>query len=376
MGNYKRIITGLLIALLCFSLVGCKGNDSKETVGEKKPYKIGLLTPTLSFSEDEYKAAEKVAKKYEGIVKHVTLPDDFAKEQETGMTQITSFADDPDVKAIVICYGEAGILPAIQKVKEKRPDILVVTAPIWDDPDAMTKYVDLALDTDWIKRGETIAQKAKKMGAKTLLHYSFPTHMSMEEKVARRDVMKSTAEKIGLKFAEVTTPDPYVTGDPATAQFVKEDIPKQITKYGKDTAIFGTYCGMQDVIIGNALKHKYIVAEQCCPTPTQGFPAGMNLKIGKEDAGDFKKINKMISEKAKEEGMTGRLSTWPVPVTVYFPQFSVEATIKILNGELKVEDKEGLEKLAKEVSGVDVKFTQLKEGVKNYYLMIMDSIIY
>ncbi|MEG2338427.1 MAG: hypothetical protein RSB66_05050, partial [Clostridium sp.] len=92
--------------------------------------------------------------------------------------------------------------------------------------------------------------------------------------------------------------------------------------------------------------------------------------------GNFEKINKMISEKAKEEGMTGRLSTWPVPVTVYFPQFSVEATIKILNGELKIEDKAGLEKLAKEVSGVDVKFTPIKEGVKNYYLMIMDSIIY
>lgn len=70
----------------------------------------------------------------------------------------------------MICAGYSGILPAIQKVKTKRPDIVVITAPIWDDPDMMAKYIDLAFDTDWLKRGESIPEKAKKMGAKTFIH--------------------------------------------------------------------------------------------------------------------------------------------------------------------------------------------------------------
>ncbi len=72
--------------------------------------------------------------------------------------------------------------------------MIVITAPVWDDPDMMAKYVDLCLDTDWVKRGITIPEKAKKMGAKTFIHYSFPTHMAKEVLSKRRDTMKTTAE--------------------------------------------------------------------------------------------------------------------------------------------------------------------------------------
>ena len=82
------------------------------------------------------------------------------------------------MKAIIVISGQAGLLPALQKVEESRPDIITITAPIWDDPVLMSKYVDINLDTDWVKRGEAIARKAHSMGAKTIIHYSFPTHLA------------------------------------------------------------------------------------------------------------------------------------------------------------------------------------------------------
>ena len=83
------------------------------------------------------------------------------------------------------------------------------------------------------------------------------------------------------------------------------------TPASSSTCIFSTYCPTQDLVIGLALEYKYIVAEQCCPTPTQGYPAGMNLEITEDIAGDYDAINAMISEVAAEHGVTGRLSTWP-----------------------------------------------------------------
>lgn len=382
----KKLLSVIICIIMLFSLTACKETkeaQNNETINtennneETKPsYKIGLMTPTLSCSEDEFRCATRLVEKYPDMIKHVTLPDDFAAEQETGITQITNFADDEDVKALIICYGDSGLLPAIQRVKEKRPDMIVITAPIWDDPDTMAKYIDLCLDTDWIRRGETIAEKAFNMGAKTFIHYSYPTHMSMEELSMRRDMMKETSEKLGMEFVEISAPDPYINGDQATLQFMNEDIPKQIEKYGKDTCIFGSYCPMQDIIISKALELGFIMAEQCCPTPTQGFPAAMNLEISPENAGDFEMINQMIKDKAAEAGVTGRLSTWPTPVTAFFPEFSVEVARKMLEENLQVTDVESMEKIAKEVAGVDVTFNKMSPDVDNYYLIIMDSIIY
>ncbi len=339
--------------------------------------RIGVVTPTLSASEDEFRGGAKMVDMYPAEVKHIVLPDNFSAEQETAITQIVSLGAEKDMKAIVICAGYSGILPAIQKVKEKRPDMLVITAPIWDDPDMMAKYVDLALDTDWLRRGETIPTKAHTMGAETFIHYSFPTHMAKELLAKRRDAMKATSEKLGMTFVEVSTPDPQTgSGPSAMLQFLGEDIPRQIAKYGKDTAIFGTNCPMQDVIIAKALELGFIMPEQCCPTPTQGYPAAMSLEIKPEDAGDFDKINAMIKEKAAAAGCAGRLSTWPVPVGVFFPEFSVEVARGVLDKTMTLKDEAALKTLAKKVAGVDVSFARMKPELDNYHLIIMDSVIY
>lgn len=340
-------------------------------------YKIGIVTPTLSKSEDEFRGAVRVSEKHPGMIKHISLPENYSEEQETAITQILSLGDDPEIKAIIICAGYSGILPAIQKIKEKRPEMLVITAPIWDDPDMMAKYVDLCLDTDWVQRGRTIPTKANKMGAKTFIHYSFPTHMAKEVLAKRRDMMKETAESLDMKFIEINTPDPTTGAGPSPMlQFLMEDIPRQIARYGKDTAIFGTNCPMQDVIIAKALELGFIMPEQCCPTPTQGFPAAMELEITKEDAGNFNKLNKIIADKAAAAGVTGRLSTWPVPVGYFFPEFSTELAIEKLEGKISGFDIPQLEPAAKQVAGVDVHFSKMKPDLNNYYLIIMDSIIY
>ena len=290
------------------------------------------------------------------------------------------------MKAIVVVSGQSGLLPALQKVKEKNSDILTVTAPIWDDPNMMSQYIDINLDTDWARRGQTIAQKASDMGAKTFIHYSFPTHLAKEAISKRKDMMKSTCESLGIEFVEVVTPDPQAgDGVAAMQQFLREDIPRQIEKYGPDTNIFGSNCPMYDVIIDEALKLKFIVAEQCCPTPTQAFPTVMNLEISEEDAGNFEKINEMIKEKSAEAGMTGRLSGWPIPATIFMPEFAVELSKNMIDNSLTPSDvlnPEYLNKFAKDTFNVGVDFQDYFKDSKdeaqnhNYYMMIMDSIFY
>lgn len=382
----KHISLILILVLMTSLFIGCgnsKPASTEKEAGKIEAYKIGIVTPTLSTSEDEFRAAAKMAEKYPDIVKHITLPENFDTEIETGLSQITSLADDPEMKAIIVVSGQAGLLPALQKIEETRPEIITMTAPIWDDPALMSQYVDVNLDTDWVRRGKTIATKAHEQGAKTIIHYSFPTHLAKEVISQRKDAMQKTAEELGMQWVEVVTPDPQTgNGTGPMLQFLREDIPRQIAKYGPDTNIFGTNCPMYDVIIDEAFKEKFMVMEQCCPTPLQAYPTVLGLEISEEDAWDFDKVNGMISEKAAAAGMSGRLGGWPMPATVFMPQYAVELAKKMIEDpSFDYKNVDNLNQFAKDTFGTDVSFTKFKakaDGPEfdNYFVMIMDTILY
>ena len=163
-------------------------------------------------------------------------------------------------------------------------------------------------------------------------------------------------------------------------QFLREDIPRQIEKYGVDTNIFGTNCPMYDVIIDEAFNLKYMVAEQCCPTPTQAYPTVLGLEISEEDATNWDKLNEMVAEKADEAGMKNRLSGWPMSTSVFLPEFATYVAMEYIeDNNYDYCDLDNLEALAEEKFGYEVDFEPIDcEGTTydNYLGYIMESIYY
>jgi len=49
-----------------------------------------------------------------------------------------------------------------------------------EDPAMIASKADVILQADELGMGKTVIEQAKKMGAKTFVHYSFPRHMSYE----------------------------------------------------------------------------------------------------------------------------------------------------------------------------------------------------
>lgn len=184
----KRKLSLVLILVLLLGAIGVSEAASL-------PFKIGLITGTVSQGEEEYRAGEKMVARYPGSVLHVTYPDNFMQEQETVIAQITRFALDPEVKAIVVCQAVPGTTAAFNTIREMREDIVLIMGLPHEDPDMIAGVVDLAMETDQLRRGNNIAQIAYDMGAKKILHYSFPRHMSMELLARRYDNMKQEAEK-------------------------------------------------------------------------------------------------------------------------------------------------------------------------------------
>ncbi len=263
----KRLLSIVLVVALVLSLAAC-GNQqqtSEDKECEEDNWKIAIMTGTVVQNEEEYRAAQNVLKKYgEEHIKLMTYPAKFMDEQETTISNVVSMVSDPDVKALVFVQAIPGASAAITKAREINPDLLVIAGVPGEDPKMISDKADLVFAMDELSMGTTIPNQAKKQGAKKLVHYSFPRHMSYALLSARRDILKETCKEIGLEFIDASAPDP--TGDAGVSgaqQFILEDVPRMVEKHGKDTAFFSTNCSMQVPLIGACLEAGAIYPQPC-----------------------------------------------------------------------------------------------------------------
>ena len=375
---FKRILAMLLSGLVIFGMTGCKKEGNKSS-----SFKIGVLTVTVSQNEEEYRAAEKVKAKYGDMIVLQTYPDNFTKEQETTIANALSLAADPEVKAIVFVQAIPGASAAIDKVREKRPEMLFVAGVPGEDPDMIASKADVVLQADELGMGTVIIEQAKKLGAKKFVHYSFPRHMSYQMLAMRRDLLKETCEKLGLEFIDATAPDP--SGDAGVSgaqQFILEDVPRKVQELGKDTAFFSTNCSMQEPLIKAVLEQGAIMPQQCCPSPYHGFPGALGIKIPDDKKGDIDFVVDEVGKKIKEKGGEGRFSTWPVPVNMLFVEGGVEYAKAYLEGKTTGKnDKAKLEGIFTEISKKSIKLTTLDDEktnkkLDNFYMLLSEYITF
>lgn len=397
----KKFISLLLVVFLVLGLVACGGDKpaedkpAEQTSEEKpaedtpaedtpaedaapegtKPYKIGVVTGTVSQGEEEFRAGENLIKKYGDMIKHVTYPDNFSQETETTISNIKSLASDPDVKAIIICQAVNGTAAAIDAVKETRDDILFFLGAPHEDPDTIAARGDIMLELDQIKRGTDIIDSAHKMGAKTFIHYSFPRHLAMQLLAARREAMVKRADELGIKFVDVEAPDPMAdAGATGSQQFIMEDVPRQVEEHGVDTAFFSTNCSMQEPLIKQAVATKAIFPEQCCPSPYHAYPGALDLEIPEDKAGDVDFLVSEIKRVAEEKGMTGRLGTWIRPANVSMIYAGVEYAMEYLDGKIEKMDPEAAQRILRSVVEKEadkIELKPLRDDLPNYLLFVL-----
>jgi len=379
----KRLLAVLLAVMLVVGLTACGQQASTPPAEEKTDnWKIGIMTNTVVQNEEEYRAAENVMKKYgpEHII-HMTFPDKFMDEQETTIANMVTMASDPDVKALVIVQAVPGTAAALKKVKEIRDDLLIIAGVPGEDPDVIAGLADLIFQPDELAMGYTIPAQAKKQGAKVFVHYTFPRHMAYPLLSARRDIFRSECEKLGIEFVDATAPDP--TGDAGVSgaqQFILEDVPKMVAKYGKDTAFFSTNCAMQVPLIKAVVDTGAIYPQPCCPSPYHGFPSALGIEIPEDKKADIGYLVDEIKRIMAEKGMTGRTSTWPVPVAMMFVEGGAEYAIDWIEGNTNGKiDVDKIKEAFKEYAGMDIELSTLEEGgVKydNYFLCLIDFLTF
>lgn len=332
--------------------------------------KVGFLSGTTSQNEEEYRVAEEMVKTYgEDRVIHLTYPDKFMDEQETTIQQVLSMATDPEVKAIFLNQAVPGCVAAIQKVKEFRPDIFFISNNVHEDPHLMASVNDIVLDADHPVRGEMAIPIAAKMGAKAYIHYSFPRHMSRPLNVDRLGRIQRECERLGIQFAAVNSPDP--TGDAGVAgtqQFIIEDVPRQVEKYGKDTVFFGTNISMMEPMIRSAIDSGAMIIDLCDPSPYLGYPGALGISIPSDKLGDIPYVLSAIQAKLNEAGVNGRFATPAVPYTLGISRAAVEYCFDVAEGRTEGFDRDKMVSLIQKHLGSGTKVRTYDDKTPNLLL--------
>ena len=397
--NARKFMSMFLVVCMMLTLASCIQDDAKtqppagvQTSIQNTPSlklfegKIGIITNSDSLANFEYVAAKNVTRKYgDSKILHTTWPDGFMTDEDSYAAIINKQYEDVDIKSIIVSDRPPFVGKAINRLNDDHNDTLIVYISSDIESVKITKQADVILYTDELSIVTDIVQQTLKLGAKVFVHYSFPRHMEQKILSRQHDLIREECEKLGLEFIDATAPDPTSDADVAGAQqFILEDVPKMVAKYGKDTAFFATACAMQPALIKAIVKEGAIYPSPCCPSPYHGFIDALGLDSYFDDSLPSAKdaITKIRIE-LENKNMLRRVSTWPVDPDMMLVEVSTEYAIKRLNGEVPQEgiDIAVLTQLMTDYAGVQVYLTpytdpETGETYDNYLMMRMDYITF
>ena len=372
-----RLFLAACLTIICVAMA----------VAAPAEFHIGVITGTVAQGEDEVRGAEAMIAAYGdvkdgGMIQHLTYPDNFAAEQETTISQIVSLATDPLMKAIVMNQAVPGATEGFRRVREMRPDILLLAGVAHEDPLVIGSVADLAMRNDFVSAGYRVIWAAKQLGADTFVHVSFPRHMSVETLTRRRMIFEEACNDLGVKFVFETAPDPLSdVGIVGAQQFLLENVPKWVETYGKNASFYCTNDAHTEPLVRQIIEYGGTFVEASLPSPLLGFPGALGVDLSNEK-GNFPAIMKKIEDAIVEKGAGGRLGTWSYSFQFCATVGLIEHAINVINEESQMTSLQDLIKaFSKHTPGAMWGGAYYVDGttgerLNNYMLLLQDTYIF
>jgi len=373
----KKTLALLLALTMVFALFA-----SQTAFADGEDVHIGIITGSVSQSEDDRRGAEAFQAKYgEDMVKLAIYPDNFTEELETTIQTIVNMSDDPQMKAIIVNQAVPGTTEAFRQIKERRPDIICIAGESHEDLPEIGSAADLVVNNDFVARGYLMIRTAHEMGCDTFVHISFPRHMSYETMSRRVAIMKAACEEFGMKFVLETAPDPTTDVGVAGAQaYILEHVPQWVEQYGEHAAYFCTNDAHTEPLLKQLLEYGGCFVEADLPSPTMGYPGALGIDLTAE-AGDYAKILAKVESSICEKGGAGRFGTWAYSYGYTVSAGLAQHALNVINGESELLEIDDISRAYAEFSpGAEwngSNYTNAETGVKaeNTFLIYQDTYI-
>ena len=374
----KLLSLVLALAMMLTVMAGLMATASADD----DTFHIGIVTGSVSQSEDDRRGAEAFQEKYgEDRVKLAIYPDNFTEELETTIQTIVNLSDDPEMKAIIVNQAVPGTTEAFRQIKERRPDIICIAGESHEDLPEIGSAADLVTNNDFVARGYLMIRTAHELGCDTFVHISFPRHMSYETMSRRVAIMKEACKEFGMEFVLETAPDPTTdVGVPGAQAYILEHAPEWIEKYGTKSAYFCTNDAHTEPLLKQLLAYGGYFIEADLPSPLMGYPGALGLDLT-DAGGDFEKILAAVEAAVVEKGGAGRFGTWAYSYGYTVSAGLAQHAYNVIKGESELCDIDDIAKAYQEFSPKaewnGSNYTNVDTGVKseNVFLVYQDTYI-
>lgn len=380
----KFLVVLLLMIMVTVTVAGCKNTSTGPDATAAK-FHIGVVTGTVTQSEDGYRGGEALAKEYGttadgGMIEAITWPDNFQAEQETTISNIVGLADDPLMKAIIVCDAVPGTAEAFKQVRAKRSDILLFAGKPMEDPNVIAPACDVAADFDQLTNAYINIWAAKQMGAKSLVFVSFPRHMSLELISRSWAITQAAGKDLGIATYYESASDPLSdVGVPGAQQYIIEHVPAWIQKYGKETAFYTTNLALQEPLLKQIMQYGGMSVGIL--SPTLGYPGAFGIDLTAEK-GNWPAILKKVEQTVVAKGGSGRFNAWGFSMDYVTVAGLGEYAKRCIEGTAKVGDQADMlsayEKFSPGAEWNCNVYTDVGTGrkVTNYFQLYQDTYVF
>jgi DNA-binding LacI/PurR family transcriptional regulator len=282
-------------------------------------FTIAIATGSAEQGSDDPLGAEEMIRRYGraedgGLIRHVVYPDEYLNNPEATAELIAGLADDPRVRVVVVNQAIPGTAEGFRRIKAGRPDVFCLSGEPHEPPEIIALTADMVVAADYVARGYLIPYSARELGARALVHVSFPRHMSYPTMRLRAAIMEKACAELGLAFHMETAADPAgPAGEEGARAQITELLPMWLEKYGKETAFFATNDSHVEPLIAGISDLGGYFVEADIPSASMGYPDVMGVDPAPL-VGNWPELLKTVEDAVVARGAGGRLGTWAYPL--------------------------------------------------------------
>lgn len=301
------------------------------------PFRVLVFAPQFShYSEDnDYSHLFKAELENQWPDHQVELrffPRNILTDPSDVSRTLAELADDPLLRGVVLGEAPVGSIDGLARLRAKRPDIYVIVIDPHEKIERMAQVATLTLSLNHAARGFLYPTLAHRMGARTLVYFSFPRHLALPGFGQQYRVMSQVTLDLGMiMVSDIKGPDPL---DPdcdlsTLEEYLTRAVRAYLDQYGPNTAFMTTSTTHSDLLVPIIMREGGAMLPAVQPSLLLGYPEALDM-VEETFAlfGRWRKMLAVIDEKiiarassapgGPEATAQGQFAAWtyPYPHTV------------------------------------------------------------
>lgn len=268
-------------------------------------------------------------------------PEELADSEATAQ-KIKDAAKRPDIKALILINAPKGSAAALKSLRNAQSGLLTLVSDPDEDMQTIAASADLTVSLNHGAIAYVNTVLAKRMGAKRIIIFSLPKHLSDVNYGRQYRVMSAASHDLGLVLSsDLTCPDPE---DPKHDQadverYLEQAVSRSLKTYGPQTAFMATGHIQNKLLTPIVLRNGGFLIGSNFSSPLQGLPEVLDLV---EEArlyfGKWKRLLSVEDEKYMRIMPPGQMAFWPFPYEHTMAAAITEMAVNITGSEDKKPD--------------------------------------